>query len=157
MSTSLLTSLPLKLSAAGDIGLIDLASNSGLHAQLLPSGALHAFRHEGTLISQFLPSPAEDGLFRLLLRWRSITGSGGWAPLVGPTTAFTPSGPSAAAWTTTPAPGLSCTTVVQLHPRQTAWTWRVTVRNDGTTHFAVDVLHAQDLGLADEEIGRAHV
>lgn len=129
---------------------MELTSASGLRVQLLPTGALFALRHEGTLLNQFLPGPAEDGLFRLLLRWQSPAGPHGWAPLVGPTVAFTRTGPSAATWSTTIAAGLSCTTVLQLHPEHTAWAWCVTVRNTGPTAQRVDVLHAQDLGLANE-------
>ena len=75
-------------SAAG-FGLIELASKSGLRAQVLPSGALYALRHRDTLLNQLLPGPAEEGLFRLLVRWRDSDGQPvGWAPLVGPTLEF---------------------------------------------------------------------
>ena len=49
-------------------GLIGLESASGLRAQFLPTGALFALRHREILINQLLPGPAEDGLFRLLVR-----------------------------------------------------------------------------------------
>ena len=150
MSNGLLTALPLKIPAAADFGLMELPSAAGLRAQLLPNGALFALRHQGTLINQFLPGPAEDGLFRLLLRWRTPAGSDGWAPLVGPTVAFARTGQSAATWTTTTSVGLACSTVLQLHPQHAAWAWRVTIRNTGTSARSIDVLHAQDLGLADE-------
>ena len=150
MSTSLLTALPLKIPAAADFGLMELSSAGGLRAQLLPTGAVFALRHQGTLINQLLPGPAEDGLFRLLLRWQSADGSAGWAPLAGPTVAFARTGPAAAAWSTKVAAGLACSTVLQLHPQHPAWAWRVTVRNTGAAARRIDVLHAQDLGLADE-------
>ena len=149
MGDSLLTALPLKIPAAADFGLRELSSASGLRAQLLPSGALFALRHQGTLINQFLPGPAEDGLFRLLLRWRTPAGQSGWAPLVGPSVPFTPASQSAT-WSAVMAAGLNCSTVLQLHPSHAAWAWRVTVRNTGTAPRSIEVLHAQDLGLANE-------
>jgi cellobiose phosphorylase len=156
MADSLLTALPLKIPATADFGLMDLSSPGGLQAQLLPAGALFALRHQGTLINQLLPGPAEDGLFRLLLRWQTPAGPGGWAPLVGPTVAFARTGPSAATWTTATATGLNCCTVLQLHPQHAAWAWRVIVRNTAGTARRVDVLHAQDLGLADEGAVRSN-
>ena len=150
MCSSLLAALPLKIPAATDFGLMELPSTGGLRAQLLPTGALFALRHEGTLINQYLPGPAEDGLFRLLLRWRTPTGQSGWAPLVGPTVSFERSTPTSATWTTVIADGLTCTTTLQMHPSFSAWAWRVNVRNTSGTAFSIDVLHAQDLGLADE-------
>ncbi len=150
MGPSLLTVLPLKIPASADFGLMELSSPGGLRAQLLPSGALFALRHQGTLLNQFLPGPAEDGLFRLLLCAHPLTGERDWAPLVGPMVAFARTGPASATWTTTTAHGLACSTVFQLHPQHAAWAWRVTVHNTAPTDYRVDVLHAQDLGLADE-------
>ena len=149
MGASLPPVMPLKITAAADFGLMELPSASGLRAQLLPSGALFALRHQDTLINQLLPGPAEDGLFRLLLRWRNAAGTGHSTPLVGPTVGFTFLD-ATATWTTATPDGLECVTTLQLHPQHTAWAWRVTVRNRGTAAQTIDVLHAQDLGLADE-------
>jgi hypothetical protein len=59
----------LRLSSAADFQLHELTGANGLRAQLLPSGALFALRHQETMINQLLPGPGEDGLFRLLVRW----------------------------------------------------------------------------------------
>jgi len=118
--------------------------------QLLPGGAVHAIRHEHTLVNQLLPGPAEDGLFRLLLRWRTADGRSGDARLVGAGLEFGRAGPAGAVWLAEGGAGLACETRLQLHPTQPAWAWRVRVRNGGSGPVAVDVLHAQDLGLADE-------
>src|SRR5437016_5101384 len=74
----------------------------------LPAGALFALRHRETLINQLLPGPAEDGLFRLLVRWRpdgnarreqpNAEGADGWTALVGPGRALTRVGPRAVIW-----------------------------------------------------------
>ena len=150
MGPGQLPAAPLHLPAAADFGLRELRAGGDLRAQLLPTGALFALRHRGTLLNQLLPGPAEDGLFRLLLRWSAVDGSSGWAPLVGPTVPFAQTGPAAANWATLTPGGLECSTVLQLHPQHAAWAWRVRVRNTTATTRRVDILHAQDLGLADE-------
>ncbi|MBX3738816.1 MAG: hypothetical protein KF715_19135 [Candidatus Didemnitutus sp.] len=138
----------LSLSAAADFGLIELTSASGLRAQLLPSGTLFALRHRETLLNQVLPGPAEEGLFRLLVRWKDAAGKvAGWAPLVGREVDFTAAGP---AWRTTPCAGLECVTTLTLHPQHAAWAWRVQLRNTSGASLTCEIFHAQDLGLADE-------
>src|SRR5688572_6293087 len=130
-----------------------MESASGVRAEFLPSGVLFALRHQSTLINQVLPGPAEDGLFRLIVRWRGEAGADGdhgWMPLVGPGLAFTRSGPHAVTWKTASAGGLAATTTFALHPTLAGWTWRIQVRNVSRSALAIDVLHCQDLGLADE-------
>ncbi|MBI2511140.1 MAG: cellobiose phosphorylase [Opitutae bacterium] len=139
----------LSLSAAADFGLIELTSASGLRAQLLPSGTLFALRHRETLLNQLLPGPAEDGLFRLLVRWKDAAGAvAGSAPLVGREVAFSAAGTPT--WRAQPRPGLECVTTLTLHPQHAAWAWRVQLRNTSGAPLACDLFHAQDLGLADE-------
>lgn len=138
-----------RIASATGFGLVELAADSGLRAQFLPSGALFALRHRETLLNQFLPGPAEEGLFRLLVRWRDASGQiAGAAPLVGPTVAF--SSRAGPAWRTTCVAGLECTTTFTLHPRVAAWAWRVRLRNISAQPLTGEVFHAQDLGLADE-------
>ena len=140
----------MRIPALADLDLVELRTASPLAAQLLRSGAIFALRHGPTLLNQVLPDPAEDGLFRLLLR---VHGAGGGIDrshaLCGPGLDFAHTR-DAACWTTPDHAGLHCTTTLQLHPQQTAWRWRIRVRNTGTEPRRVDVLHAQDLGLADE-------
>lgn len=139
----------MQLPEADRFGLSELTSASGLRAQFLPTGALYALREAGTLLNQLLPGPAEDGLFRLLLRWRGERGAARhWTPLAGPAAEFSP-GPTGASWRTRPAEGLSAVTTFSLHPQLAAWCWRVEVVNDTSVPLLCDVLHAQDLGLAD--------
>jgi len=142
---------PSRLRAAADFQLQELTAASGLRAQLLPSGALFALRHRETLINQLLPGPAEDGLFRLLVRWLDASGRPlGWAPVVGPQLEFVADG-NGATWRTSAAGGsLEIITTLALHPNHAGWAWRIKVRNAGTQAHRVDVLQAQDLGLADE-------
>ncbi|MDP2139084.1 MAG: hypothetical protein Q8J74_14635 [Candidatus Didemnitutus sp.] len=138
----------ISLPSAADFGLLELKSASGLCVQLLPSGALFALRHRETLLNQMLPGPAEDGLFRLLVRWKDSSGAPrGWAPLAGPAAGFVHDG--CTVWRTAPLPGLVCVTTLAVHPQFAAWAWRVEFRNTSATALTLDVLHAQDLGLAD--------
>ncbi|MBI2496741.1 MAG: hypothetical protein HYV75_02025, partial [Opitutae bacterium] len=136
---------------AADFQLAELAAASGLRAQFLPSGALFALRHHETMINQLLPGPAEDGLFRLFVRWfDGSSAPAGCAPLAGPGFAFG-ADDRTATWRSTPAGrALDCTTTFRLHPQKPAWAWRVQIRNTGATPQTIDLLHAQDLGLADE-------
>src|SRR5262245_45661178 len=142
----------IPIADAKAFGLVELGSRSGLTAQFLPTGALFALRHGQTLINQLLPGPAEDGLFRLLVRWwTGETGewrpTGGWAAVAGPGLVFGRVGPRAAAWTAEIAGTLTATTTFEVHPKIASWTWRVRVRNISASALHVDVLHALDLGL----------
>ncbi|HTO04093.1 MAG TPA: hypothetical protein VL069_10350, partial [Opitutus sp.] len=144
-------------SAASGFGLIELTNASPLRVQLLPSGAVFAIRHGATLINQLMPGPVDDGLFRLLLRWRGERAREprhesppeGWARLVGAGLVFEANA-SGAVWRCIPLPGLQCETRLQLHATLPAWSWQIKLHNASLAPFALDVLHAQDLGLADE-------
>jgi CRISPR-associated protein Csx3 len=140
-----------RLRAASDFQLGEVTSRAGLRAQFLPTGALHALRHRETLLNQLLPGPAEDGLFRLLVRWYDDSPApAGWAPLAGPGLAFG-CHDRAASWRNVAAAGaLECAVTFGFHPDKSAWAWRIRVRNTGGTARKIDLLHAQDLGLADE-------
>ena len=140
----------LLISAACDLGLIELRAGSPLLVQLLPTGIPFAWRHESTLLNQVLPGPAENGLFRLVLRWRDASGAIiGSKSIVAPGERVGRTGPAGAAWICAPQPGLGCETQLQLHPTLPAWSWRVQLHNESPAPFSCDVLHAQDLGLAD--------
>ncbi|SDS40265.1 hypothetical protein [Opitutus sp. GAS368] len=140
-----------RLRTAADFAIVELAAASGLRARLLPTGVLHALRHRETLLNQLLPGPAEDGLFRLLVRWTDANGHpAGWAPLAGPGPGFSTDG-RIATWRHSPAGStLGCTTSFGLHPAKSGWAWRIRLKNTGPVPQHVDLLHAQDLGLADE-------
>lgn len=141
----------IELAAAADFDLVELRAGSPLAIQLLPSGALFALRHGPTLINQLLPGPAEEGLFRLMLRWReSAAGPAGWISLASPGLRFERTGPTAVRWTSTPRPGVRAEAELRLHDEKSAWRWRVRVGNESDAPFTAEVFHAQDLGLADE-------
>jgi len=131
-------------------GLTELRSSSGLIIQVTRSGAIYAIRNGTTLINQFLPGPAEDGFFRLILRWRTPDGARGWAPLVGPTVSHRIVSTAAIEWDTVAGPGIACRTSLTLHPSLMAWSWHSTLTNTSAGPVKLDILMAQDLGLADE-------
>jgi CRISPR-associated protein Csx3 len=145
----------VKLKTASDFGLTELASSSGLRAQITPGGALFAIRHGATLINQVLPGPAEDGLLRLILRWRSRDGTGGWSPLAGPGVAHRGRAPASVEWIHSPCAGLTSAATLTVHPERAAWAWRVQLANSTGGDLDVDVLLAQDLGLGDEAAVRS--
>ena len=141
----------LKIAAASGFGLIELRAASPLAIQVQPGGGVFALRHGPTLLNQLLPGPAEEGLFRLLIRWREQEGTAaGWAPLAGPGLAFEQLGPAAVCWRCAPRPGLRCETELRLQAEKAMWRWHVRVWNETGQPLVADVVHAQDLGLADE-------
>ena len=109
----------MKIPATADLGLVELRNRSPLVVQLLPTGAVFALRHGPTLLNQLLPGPAEDSLFRLLLRWQGAAG-GGWRALVGAGLEFAHNGKDAATWTSTANIGLHCTAMLKLPFRSAA-------------------------------------
>lgn len=142
--------VPFSLRAASGFGLAELSFASGLRAQFLPTGVPFALRHGSTLLNQYLPGPAESGLFRLFVRQLDATGHPlACAPLVGPGLEFFPSAHSAV-WRSTPFPGVTALVTFSLHPVQSAWAWCVELHNATAAPLTLDVLHVQDLGLADE-------
>lgn len=148
------------LSAESGFGLTTLRSASDLTIALLPTGAVYALRHGTTLINQVLAGPAEDGLFRLLLRERTAatevtTAVRASASLAGAGLSFGTTATSAC-WRTRGGSdlGLSCTTTLVLHPRESAWMWRVEVSNASNSPRHFEVLLAQDLGLNEESAVR---
>jgi 1,2-beta-oligoglucan phosphorylase len=149
------TLVTVPIANAKGFGLLELRSASGLSAQFLPTGTLFALRHRRTLINQLLPGPAEDGLFRLLVRWRARQTEQGsnerhWTALVGPGLPFERAGPRALTWSVEAPHALRCTTTLALHSKLSAWSWRIGLRNLSASVLHVDLFHAQDLGLADE-------
>jgi cellobiose phosphorylase len=125
-----------------------LGSASGLEARITRSGALFSLRHGPTLINQVLPGPAEDGLSRVLLRWREGR-TLCWAPLTGSGIAHSRLGPHAMEWTLSPKKGWLCHTTLALHPKIAAWAWQISLCNTTRAHASFDVSLAQDLGLGN--------
>ena len=139
-----------EIPSAAAYGLIELTNPSGLRLQVLPSGELFAIRHGATLINQALPTPAERGMHRLVLRQRGCGGDGFQvADLIGDAAAFVLEGTQQVSWSGTTAEW-EYTVDLVLHPELPLWSWQVWICNRGAQARTFDLLHGQDLGLADE-------
>jgi cellobiose phosphorylase len=139
-----------KLRSGAAFAATTLSSASGLSARISEGGALFSLSHGGTLINQALPWPAEDGFFRLILRWRNNTGESGWIPLVGVGVPHRKSGPRSYEWANVSNEGLKTRVTLTVHAEQAAWAWHIHLHNGSRTRIDADVLMAQDLGLGDE-------
>jgi len=139
---------------AGEFAATTLSSASGLAAHLTDGGALFALRHGGTLINQSLPGPAEDGFFRLILRWRPTGGSPGWTSLVGPRVSCHRLGPRSIGWSEAAAWGVTSRVTLTVHADVAAWAWHIHLQNNSGHRTEADILLAQDLGLGDEGVVR---
>ena len=104
----------------------------------------------GSLINRLPPGPSEDGIFRLLLRWRA-GGKPCWATVVGSGIAHRRIGTSAIEWLSAPMKGWTCSATLALHPKKAAWAWRVSLANRTRTAAKFDVMLGQDLGLGNEQ------
>ncbi len=139
-----------KIPSSADYRLIALANPSGLRMQLLPGGELFAIRHGATLINQVIPTAAERGMHRLALRERERGGHGlRVVDLLGDAAAFVATGEREVCWAGEAA-GWSYSVTLRLDAAHPAWLWQVQVRNAAKKARTFDLLHGQDLGLADE-------
>ncbi len=148
------------VSSERGFGLVTLTGASLLSIQVLPSGAVYAIRHRGTLINQVLPGPAGEGLFRLYLREHCQVPESGRSRrstrLVGAGIPFTCEH-NRATWrveSSAASPTLRASTTLQMHPSALAWRWVVRIENGGAMPRTVDLVLGQDLGLGDESTVR---
>ncbi len=137
-----------QIPSAAAYGLIELANAAGLCLQVLPQGELFAIRHGPTLINQVLPTPVERGLRRLVLRER---GPDGFVivDLADASAAFQRVDDWRVRWSGARA-GWEYAVTLDLQPDLPLWQWQVRIRNVTGQARVFDLLHGQDLGLADE-------
>lgn len=138
------------LRSEAGFGLVTLSSSSGLRIEVNPSGAIHAIRHGTTLINQVIPGPAEDGLFRLILRWKASDGTSGWSQIAGPQVPHRVVDGLSVEWHSVLDNGIDCRVSLTVHPTIAAWAWRTTLTQSKGGAHQVEVLLAQDIGIADE-------
>jgi len=126
-------------------GLIELTNPSGLRLQLLPQGELFAIRHKATLINQVIPTPAERGMHRLVLRE-----CGKIVDLIaGGAAAFRQDTERQVCWAGRTG-DWEHTVRLRLHAESARWMWQVQLFNRAADTRTFDLFHGQDLGLADE-------
>ncbi|MCO5062421.1 MAG: cellobiose phosphorylase [Kiritimatiellae bacterium] len=135
-----------------DLELLSLGNASGLRFDLLSNGAPCAIRHGACLVNQMIGVPPEGAPFRLWLR-----DSSGAASLVGPASAdaFDMMDDRTAVWSGRWSHGL-WHVQLRLDAHQSAWTWHVRVVNTSAETHDVDVVLAQDIGLAGEGMVRSN-
>lgn len=126
-----------------------LRNASGLAIDVLENGSIFAIRHGDILVNQVLGSPLEGGLGNLFLRRRRRAGIES-LPLLGPAAAgrFRASA-EGATWEGS-FDGLDYVCTLRLAETDATWFWTVAVANTTARRVSIDVVLAQDLGIAQE-------
>lgn len=133
--------------------MVTLAGGEGLCIALLANGAIHAIRHGDIMVNQVLGRELEGGLGNLFVR-RHQADSVAWFAVLGPGSAcrFRASA-SGAVWEGS-VDGLDYVCTLRLSPTEPAWFWTVELDNGTSGPLTLDVVAAQDLGLAAEAVVR---
>jgi cellobiose phosphorylase len=135
-----------------DLELAQISNRAGVSVSVLPSGAIFAIEHvepkRRTMINQVLASPIAGGMGCFFLRL------GGFAPAILPVI-----GPAARVrfgesddrfvWAGEES-GVGHRVTLWLHPRLSAWFWRLEVVNGRDGELSCDAVFIQDLGLGDQ-------
>jgi 1,2-beta-oligoglucan phosphorylase len=127
-------------------GPVPLASPSGLVVQVNANGSLRRIAHRDVTVNAFLGNELEGGPANLNLRRGARIE---WIPLLGPrspgrirldATGLDIDGE----WS-----GLRFRVALRLAESAPAWFWHVVVENAGDEAATLDLVHAQDIALAD--------
>ncbi|RUM27271.1 cellobiose phosphorylase [Rhizobium vallis] len=134
-----------------DLGLFTISNGSGVSISALPNGTLFAIEYaddKGSVqINQIQGSPLFGGIGRLYLR------IGGATPrvveIVGPR-ADGSFGQDATSFSWSGKTGdIGYNVRLELHPSETAWFWRASIRHLKKGTLPVDLVLVQDVGLGD--------
>ncbi len=126
-----------------------LRNRSGIRIELLDNGSLFAIRKGGILVNQALGSPAEGAIGNLYVRRRrrgGVTAS----PVMGPASSSTFRASRAGAWWDGSADGIEYACSLRLAPAAAIWFWTIRLTNRSARRASLDVVLAQDVGLAEE-------
>ncbi|OWV74031.1 cellobiose phosphorylase [Rhizobium sp. R339] len=141
----------LQMPRREELGLSTIGNGSDLSISALPNGTLFAIEYaddKGSVqINQIQGSPLIGGIGRLYLR------IGGPSPdvveIVGPRAAGS-FGSDATSFSWSGKTGdIGYKVRLELHPSETAWFWRVSLRHLKRGNVPVDLVLVQDLGLGD--------
>ena len=126
-----------------------LANDRGVVASFLANGALLGLHVDDVMLNLLLGSPMGGSLGNVFLR--SFDGDAvASTPLVGPgAPGRFVAAPDHVRWEGRWL-GLDYTCTFELDPDETAWTWRIRVTNRSAAGRSVDLVLAQDVGLAHE-------
>lgn len=126
-----------------------LQGADGLRFTLNANGSLRRIDHGALLVNLFPGLEVEGGPANLWLRRRRAGGAVA-VPLLGPGSPLPPlqALDEGTAATRGHIDGLELELQLRLDAAETAWCWHLAVRNGGDASVTLDLLHAQDIGLA---------
>lgn len=138
---------------------IQLVSPSGLKVQVNANGSIRRMDFGDVLLNLFLGTEVEWGPANLYLRRHGEVIE--WIPLLGPKSpsriAVRPSAcPKREVWMLGECWGIYYTVGLVLAESASAWFWHVALENTGDHAETVDLIYAQDLGLADYTLVRSN-
>lgn len=127
---------------------IVLRNAAGLSVELTRHGALRQLQFGTLMLNLFPGSEAEGGPANLWLRLRATDGGWSFVPLLGARSPLRGGATDDRYEATGRWQGLALRLSLQLADEVAAWFWHLQVRNDSGLAQTIDLVHAQDLGLA---------
>ncbi|MBA2382345.1 MAG: cellobiose phosphorylase, partial [Chloroflexi bacterium] len=124
-----------------------LRNSSDLAVDVLENGSIFAIRHRDILVNQVLGSGLEGGLANLFLRRRSRAGIES-RPLLGPQAVGRFRASDGGVTWEGFFDGLDHVCTLRLAATDATWFWTVAVSNTTAHRLTIDVVLAQDLGIA---------
>lgn len=124
-----------------------LQSPSGLAADVNANGTLRRIAHGAVAVNLFPASEIEGGPANLFLR-RLDTAALSWTPLLGPCSPLAIGGGADGVFAAGTWQQVCIRASLTLAASAPAWFWHVHLANRGDTAITLDLIHAQDLGLA---------
>lgn len=144
-----------KLQNKKDIVKSELNNSKGLAFKFLENGSIFSIAHNKVMINQLLGSPVEGGLGNIYIR-RYHQESISYFPVIGPVSESDfLVGNGVVAWKGQ-ADGLEYICKLQLADDETVWFWNIGIRNITNQTQLIDVVFAQDIGIAIEGAVRSN-
>ena len=124
-----------------------LVSPSGLTFQVNANGSIHRIDHRGITVNAYLGNEIEGGPANLFLRRHGARVQ--WTPLLGPRSPGAVRLDEDGLHVTGEWGDLRFRLSLRLAASAPAWFWHVAVENGGGSATTIDLVHAQDVALAD--------
>ncbi len=128
-------------------GPVRLASPSGLAVQVNANGSIRRIDHRDVIVNAFLGNELEGGPANLFLRRRGRRIA--WIPLLGPRSPGTVHLDATGLEVRGEWSEVRFRLSLRLAESVPAWFWHVLLENAGRAPVALDLVHAQDVALAD--------
>lgn len=132
-----------------------LKNSAGLEFRFLENGAPFSLRHGEILINQVLGHPLEGGIGNIYLRTHERDALA-FFPLIGPASASAFSHAAGGVRWQGENRGVEYVCTLRLAPDRTMWFWTVQVKNTSQRPQDLDLILAQDLGIACEGAVRSN-